>query len=35
MLMVEECLIMIVTGMLCVDGRGMFGYYDCYRNVEC
>ena len=35
MLIVEECLVvMIVTGMLSVEGRGMFGY-DCYRNVEC
>ena len=34
MLKVEECLVMIVTGMLCVDGRGMFGY-DCYWNVVC
>ena len=34
--MVEECLVvMIVTGMLSVDSRGMFGCYDSYRNVEC
>ena len=35
MLIVEECLVMIATGMMSVDGRGMFGCYDCYRNVEC
>ena len=34
--MVEECLIVVIaTGMLIVDGRGMFDCYDCYRNVEC
>ena len=34
--MLEECLVvMIASGMLSVDGRGMFGCYDCYRNAEC
>ena len=36
MLMEEECLVvMIATGMLSVDVRGMFGCYNCYRNAEC
>ena len=34
--MIEECLVvMIATGMLSVDVRGMFGCYDCCRNAEC
>ena len=34
--MVDECLVvMIATGMLSVDVRGMFGCYDCFRNAEC
>ena len=34
--MVEECLVvMIATGMLSVDNKGMFGCYDCCRNAEC
>ena len=35
MLIVEECLVIIVTGMLSVDGRGMFGCYGDCRNAEC
>ena len=34
--MVDECLVvMIATGMLSVDVRGMFGCCNCYRNAEC
>ena len=34
--MLEECLVvMIASGMLSVDGRGMFGCLNCYRNAEC
>ena len=34
--MEEECLVVIIaTGMLSVDVRGMFGSYDCCRNTEC
>ena len=34
--MVDECLVvMIATGMLSVDVRGMFGCYDCFRNAKC
>ena len=34
--MEEECLVVIIAaGILNVNGRGMFGCYDCYRNVEC
>ena len=36
MLIVDAFLVvMIATGMLSVDVRGMFGCYDCYRNAEC
>ena len=34
--MVEECLVvMLIVGMLSVDGRGMFDCCDCYRNADC
>ena len=34
--MIAECsVVMMATGMLSVDGRGMFGCYDGYWNAEC